>query len=554
MGANQSSGQEDGRGGPSSDKQIKTCYYELLGVDPRATDEEIKKAYRRKALELHPDRNYENVENATRLFSDVQAAYDVLSDPQERAWYDSHRDAILRGADEDVGGDHYEHNVRVTTADDIMRMFGKFSTRMDFSDSPRGFFAVLREAFDTLAHEEDAATQWEGLDAVDYPSFGHGDDDYETVVRPFYAAWSGFSTDKTFSWKDKYRLSDAPDRRVRRAMEKENKRAREEGIREFNDAVRSLVAFVRKRDPRYIPNTQSEADRQKALRDASAAQAARSRAANKAQLEGHVVPDWAKSEELEHHADESDEDIEDEHFECVMCRKTFKSEKQFEAHERSKKHVKAIQQLERTMPKGSRPSDLRGTIGTSINGLASQEERPEEEEIPSAPGTPDDSNERIDASHSGISSRPDSPDAAEPALDTALSDAEGHTAADHPSSNDADSDYAPREEVATRMLSNHDPPHATADVDSLSNDLRETSLESPTGDSDSKRPKVGKAKAKRAKRAAEQKAAEKEGSDVRCAACGESFASRSKLFAHVKALDHAQPVPKPSGGRKAKKK
>lgn len=48
----------------------------------------------------------------------------------------------------------------------------------------------------------------------------------------------GFSTAKSFSWRDQWKYSDAPDRRVKRAMEKENKRARDAGRREFNDTVR----------------------------------------------------------------------------------------------------------------------------------------------------------------------------------------------------------------------------------------------------------------------------------------------------------------------------
>lgn len=47
------------------------------------TESRIKKAYKRKALELHPDRNYNDTERATKLFAEVQAAYEILSDPQE---------------------------------------------------------------------------------------------------------------------------------------------------------------------------------------------------------------------------------------------------------------------------------------------------------------------------------------------------------------------------------------------------------------------------------------------------------------------------------------
>ncbi len=60
-----------------------------------------------------------------------------------------------------------------------------------------------------------------------------------------------FQSRKSFGWSDKYDLRDAPDRRVKRLMEKENKRARDAAKREYNDAVRSLAAFIRKRDPRY---------------------------------------------------------------------------------------------------------------------------------------------------------------------------------------------------------------------------------------------------------------------------------------------------------------
>jgi DnaJ homolog subfamily A member 5 len=84
----------------------------------------IKKAYRKKALELHPDRNFGDVEAATTKFAEVQSAYEVLSDPQERAWYDSHRDSILRG-DSGPAEDHFEHNVRLTSAADIVNLIGE---------------------------------------------------------------------------------------------------------------------------------------------------------------------------------------------------------------------------------------------------------------------------------------------------------------------------------------------------------------------------------------------------------------------------------------------
>lgn len=64
----------------------KRDYYDLLGVPKSASDEEIKKAFRRLAMEYHPDRNRR--EGATEKFKEVNEAYQVLSDAQKRSAYD----------------------------------------------------------------------------------------------------------------------------------------------------------------------------------------------------------------------------------------------------------------------------------------------------------------------------------------------------------------------------------------------------------------------------------------------------------------------------------
>ncbi|KAJ2019642.1 hypothetical protein IWW57_005083 [Coemansia sp. S610] len=68
--------------------------YELLGVSVEASDKELTKAYRVKALQHHPDKNRNNP-NAAKLFHDIKAAYDMLSDPQLRSDYDDKRRALL---------------------------------------------------------------------------------------------------------------------------------------------------------------------------------------------------------------------------------------------------------------------------------------------------------------------------------------------------------------------------------------------------------------------------------------------------------------------------
>ncbi|MBZ4659431.1 MAG: dnaJ [Desulfacinum sp.] len=71
-------------------------YYEILGVSRNATDEEIKKAYRKLALKYHPDRNPGDKE-AEERFKEAAEAYEVLRDPQKRQIYDQYGHEGLKG-------------------------------------------------------------------------------------------------------------------------------------------------------------------------------------------------------------------------------------------------------------------------------------------------------------------------------------------------------------------------------------------------------------------------------------------------------------------------
>ncbi|KAI5331235.1 hypothetical protein L3X38_021361 [Prunus dulcis] len=72
-------------------------YYKLLQVDKNATDDDLKKAYRKLAMKWHPDKNPTNKKEAETKFKQISEAYEVLSDPQKRAIYDQYGEEGLKG-------------------------------------------------------------------------------------------------------------------------------------------------------------------------------------------------------------------------------------------------------------------------------------------------------------------------------------------------------------------------------------------------------------------------------------------------------------------------
>ena len=97
----------------------KRDYYEVLGVDKNATEDQIKKAYRTIAIKYHPDRNPGNKE-AEEKFKEAAEAYDVLHDPKKRQQYDQFGFSSPGAGGFDFSG----FNATSMNMDDIFSMFG----------------------------------------------------------------------------------------------------------------------------------------------------------------------------------------------------------------------------------------------------------------------------------------------------------------------------------------------------------------------------------------------------------------------------------------------
>jgi len=133
---------------------------------------------------------------------------------------------------------------------DVMPYFSA-SCHSGFHDGPDGFYAVYRNLFEELWQQEAEAAREQNMKEPRWTSFGKATSTDYAGLKDFYAFWTNFASVMTFEWQDMYYAPDAVNRRHRRAVEKENKKHRDAARRSFNENVRDLAKYVKRRDQRF---------------------------------------------------------------------------------------------------------------------------------------------------------------------------------------------------------------------------------------------------------------------------------------------------------------
>ncbi|EMD33296.1 hypothetical protein CERSUDRAFT_160177 [Gelatoporia subvermispora B] len=572
MGANASTGQPSGETEQDAGSAVSD-YYALLEVDESATQDEIRRSFRRLALIHHPDKNHDDTEAATKRFATLQQAYEVLSDEQERAWYDSHRASLAPEPDaqtvfEDIkrGAPPPRARDRGLTVRHLAQFFDS-SIYSGFDDTDNSFFTIYRNLFARLAHDETL------YDPTPLPSFGDSTWPWAppakgadaAAARTFYNFWLNFATHKDFAWTDQWNVSEAPDRRVRRLMERDNKKARDDARKEYNETVRSLAMFLRKRDPRYKAHLARQAAASASSPSAQPPAPSGSGARTPAAPASFVPQAWQQAAR----ADDADADLkwaaaegaDEEEWECVACGKSFRSEAAWDSHERSKKHLKAVEALKRQMQEEEEVLGLGLGAGEHAEGVEEGGEESGDEEDNAE--VVDHAHDRIAEQHAAEEPGADDEEQQEAAIEDEDEFSRQSRSRKKKKSRASSPEFVPRTARKAKARRPEEELEDLQHMQSLKLGSGENTRDStPAADTPAEEPEqtalpqISKRDKRRAKEAEKKARGEDTQAKQRCNICQAEFDSRTKLFAHINATGHAAAPgasDEPRGTKKGKK-
>ena len=120
-------------------------------------------------------------------------------------------------------------------------------------EDDKNFYKIYRQVFERIKQSEKQAYQYENEIEEEFRRFeGFGDSKtgLDKVLR-FYEDWDNMTTYKSFVWKEEWDTKQAPNRWVRREMEKQNKKERQKERKFYIKTVKDLISYLKKRDPRY---------------------------------------------------------------------------------------------------------------------------------------------------------------------------------------------------------------------------------------------------------------------------------------------------------------
>ncbi|XP_062027209.1 DNAJ protein JJJ1 homolog [Rosa rugosa] len=319
----------------------RVCHYETLGLEPNCSEKEIKAAHRKLILTYHWDKCRSSQcglsqEEATAKFLEVQQAYEILMDPIKRETYNAYRQTY-------AVPEVFNPDLEVPFDDIVFN---------GYSSSCRSFYNVYSDIFQRIYANERAFQKkndlpWNSVHKP--PDMGNLDTPYPEVVQ-FYNYWLNFSSIMDFCWEDphdEYDLSQISRRGVKE-WSSINMKARKKAKKEYNNKVRSLTQTAKRLDRRVMQMVAKREEERKREIEEERERRKRLKKEKLVKAMEYEEQEWTKPVERKRkysNKEEEEEEKERDEWECVVCRKVFRSERQCRNHEQSKKHLRMVAKL-----------------------------------------------------------------------------------------------------------------------------------------------------------------------------------------------------------------